>query len=208
MSKKYAIVVDVHRCIGCWSCSVACKLENNLPDQAWWNTILTIGGASVNTPAGEYGKNTLNYMPLHCHHCDNPACVPVCPTGATYKDEETGIVMQDSEVCIGCRTCMSACPYSGVRTFIEGDPIPVLDWPVGNKNAPVHEGTTVEKCILCYFRVADGELPACVEGCPGRARYFGDLNDPESVVSKLLAERTYTQMLPEEGTEPNVYYLT
>lgn len=208
MTKKYAIVVDMHRCIGCWSCSVACKLENNLPDQAWWNTVLTVGGDSVNTPAGEYGNNTMSFMPTHCHHCDEPACVEVCPTGATYKDEETGIVMQDTETCIGCRSCLSACPYTGVRTFIDGTPQAVLDWPVGSMEAPVHVENTVEKCILCYYRVAEDKLPACVEGCPARARYFGDLNDPESEVSKLLAQREYTQMLPEEGTEPNIYYLS
>lgn len=207
MTNKYAIVVDTHRCIGCWSCSVACKLENNLPDQAWWNTILTVGGDSTNTPSGEYGNNSMSFMPNHCHHCDNPACVAVCPTGATYKDEETGIVMQDTEVCIGCRTCMGACPYTGVRTYIESAPQPVLDWPVGSSEAPGHAENTVEKCILCYYRVADGDLPACVEGCPARARFFGDLNDPESDVSKMLEEREYTQMLPEEGTGPNIYYL-
>ena len=208
MTNKYAIVVDMHRCIGCWSCSVACKLENNLPDQAWWNTILTVGGESAHTPAGEYGSNTLSYMPLNCHHCDVPSCVEVCPSGATYKDEETGIVMQDTEVCIGCRSCMSACPYTGVRTFIDGNPQSVLDWPVGNKKAQPHLENTVEKCTLCYYRVTDGDIPACVEGCPARARYFGDLNDSNSEISKLLAEREYTQMLPEEGTGPNIYYIS
>lgn len=208
MPNRYAIVVDMHRCIGCWSCSVACKLENNLPDQAWWNTVLTVGGDSDHTPAGEYGNNTLSYMPVHCHHCDVPACTEVCPTGATYKDEETGIVMQDTDVCIGCRSCLTACPYTGVRTFIDGEPQAVLDWPVGSTKAPTHVESTVEKCILCHFRVADGDIPACVEGCPGRARFFGDLNDPESEVSKMLADNEYTQMLPEEGTGPNVYYLS
>ena len=136
---KYAIVTDTKRCIGCWSCSVACKLENNLPDQAWWNTVLTVGGASPNTPAGEYGKNTMHYTPFHCMHCDTPACTEICPTGATYKDEETGIVMQNSDECIGCRSCIDACPYTGVRTYIEGDPIPALDWPVGHQQAPDHK---------------------------------------------------------------------
>ena len=204
---KYAIVTDTKRCIGCWSCSVACKLENNLPDQAWWNTVLTVGGDSPNTPAGEYGSNTMSYTPFHCMHCDTPACTAICPTGATYKDEETGIVMQNVDECIGCRSCIEACPYIGVRTYIEGDPIPALDWPVGHQQAPDHKENTVEKCIMCYFRVKDGDVPACVEGCPARARVFGDLDDPESEVSKLLAEREYEVMLPEEGTGPNMYYL-
>ncbi|ACV21849.1 DMSO reductase iron-sulfur subunit [Slackia heliotrinireducens] len=204
---KYAIVVDEHRCIGCWSCSVACKLENNLPDQSWWNTVLTVGGDSVNTPAGEYGKNTITFNPYHCMHCDTPACTAVCPTGATYKDEETGIVMQNVSECIGCRSCIEACPYTGVRTYLEEDPIPAMEWPVGNQQAPDHLVNTVEKCIMCYYRVKDGKDPACVEGCPAYARVFGDLDDPESEVSKLLAEREYYVLNPEAGTGPNVYYL-
>ena len=207
MANKYAIVVDTRRCIGCWSCSVACKLENNLPDQVWYSTVETVGGDQPNTPAGEYGNCTLCYMPTHCMHCDTPACTPVCPTGATYKDEEIGIVMQDTEICIGCGSCLNACPYTGVRTLVDGEPIPVLDWPVGSLEAPLHVANTVEKCTLCCHRVVKGDVPACVEGCPGRARYFGDLNDPESEVSKLLAEREYTQVLVEAGTGPNIYYI-
>lgn len=208
MANKYAIVVDMRRCIGCSSCGVACKLENNLPDQAWWNKVVTIGGNSDYTPAGEYGANTISYVTMQCQHCDKPACVDICPTGATYKDEETGIVMQNAEECIGCRSCIEACPYTGVRTFIEGDPVPALDWPVGSVDAPVHVASTVEKCIMCHHRVTKGGIPACVEGCPARARFFGDLNDPESEVSRLIANREYTQLLPEEGTSPNVYYLS
>lgn len=208
MPNRYAFVVDTRRCIGCWSCSVACKLENNLPDQAWWSTILTVGGESQNTPAGEYGANTQSYMPLQCHHCDKPSCVEVCPTGATYKDEETGIVMQDTEACIGCRSCMEACPYPGVRNFIDGEPIQALDWPLGSTQAAAHVANTTEKCIMCHFRVAEGNVPACVEGCPARARFFGDLDDPTSEVSELLETREYVQMLPEEGTGPNTYYLS
>ncbi len=169
---------------------------------------MTVGGDSDNTPAGDYGMNTMSYTPYHCMHCDNPGCVAVCPTGAAYKDEETGIVMQDVDVCIGCRTCLGGCPYTGVRTHIQDEPIPALDWPLGHQKAPAHKANTVEKCILCFYRVAEGGIPACVEGCPGRARVFGDLNDPSSEVSKLIAEREYTQMLPENGTGPNVYYLS
>ena len=210
MANKYAIVVDKKRCIGCWSCSVACKLENNLPDQAWWNTVITDGGTNPMTPSGSYDdptNMTQNYTVFHCMHCDTPACVEVCPAGATWKDEETGIVMQDPETCIGCRSCIEACPYTGVRTYIEGDPIPALDWALGSVEAPVHVAETVEKCVMCSHRVTKGGVPACVEGCPTRARKFGDLNDPESEVSKLLAEREYEQLMPEEGTGPNVYYL-
>ena len=204
----YAIALDTHRCIGCFSCSVACKLENNLPDQVWYAEVKTVGGNAMHTPAGEYGSNTLSYQVTQCNHCDDPACVAACPTGATYKDEETGIVMQNTEECIGCQSCIEACPYEGVRTYIDGDPIAALDFPVGSVEAPAHLANTVEKCTMCYHRVAQGRVPACVEGCPARARVFGDLDDPESEISKLLAEREYTQLLPEEGTGPNVFYLS
>ena len=204
----YAIALDTHRCIGCFSCSVACKLENNLPDQVWYAEVKTVGGDSMHTPAGEYGANTLSYLVTQCNHCDNPACVAACPTGATYKDEATGIVMQNTEECIGCQSCIEACPYEGVRTYVDGDPVSALDFPVGSVGAPVHLANTVEKCTMCYHRVSQGRVPACVEGCPARARVFGDLDDPESEISKLLAEREYTQLLPEESTGPNVFYLS
>ena len=116
--------------------------------------------------------------------------------------------MQNTEECIGCQSCIEACPYEGVRTYVDGDPVSALDFPVGSVEAPVHLANTVEKCTMCYHRVSQGRVPACVEGCPARARVFGDLDDPESEISKLLAEREYTQLLPEEGTGPNVFYLS
>ena len=205
---KYAIVVDTKRCMGCWSCGVACKLENNIPNNVFWNRTLTIGGDQPNTPAGEYGNCSIMYTPVQCNHCDKPACAEVCPTGATYKDEKTGIVMQDEEKCIGCKSCIVACPYEGVRTFIDGEPEYYVEFPVGNPNAPVHAANTVEKCNLCYFRVEKGGIPACVEGCPARARVFGDLDDANSEVSKLLASRENFTILPESGTGANIYYLS
>ncbi|ANE22013.1 4Fe-4S ferredoxin [Denitrobacterium detoxificans] len=205
---QYAIAVDKKRCIGCWSCSVACKLENNLPDQVWWNTIITDGGGAMNTPVGTYGNCSLTYTPFHCMHCSRPACMGACPTGATAKDSKTGIVTIDTEKCIGCQSCIEACPYNGVRTFVEQDPVPALDWPVGSVDAPEHKKTTVEKCWMCYHRVSKGDVPACVEGCPARARIFGDVDDPNSEISQLIAKRGDTVLLEEAGTGPNVYYLS
>lgn len=203
----YAISLDTHRCIGCFSCAVACKLENNLPDQVWYAHVETEGGTAMHTPAGEYGANTISYLVKQCNHCDNPACAAVCPVGATYKDEETGLVMQDTDKCIGCQACIEACPYEGVRTYIDGEPLAVLDFPVGSVEAPRHVANTVEKCTFCAHRIAQGRVPACVEGCPAHARVFGDLDDPASEISQLLAEREYEVLLPEIGTGPNVYYL-
>ena len=206
MASKYALVVDTKRCIGCWSCAVACKLENNIPDQIWYKRVETVGGASPNTPAGTYGDCTLSYRPTGCMHCDNPACVEACPVGATWKDEETGVVMQDPETCVGCGACVQASPYQA-RTLLEEEPVWRVDFPVGAVNAPEHRAGTVEKCTLCNHRLEEGREPACVEGCPARALTFGDLNDPDSRASQLLSERAYETLLPDAGTNPNTYYL-
>lgn len=204
---RYGMVLDTARCIGCMNCSVACKQENNLPKDVWWNRVLTEGGEDIDTPAGDFPNNTLGFLPVSCQHCDNPACVKVCPVGATYKDEKTGIVRQDYDKCIGCRMCMSACPYTGVRSFNWEEPKYHIDVPTGSVDAPVHQKHVVEKCTFCYQLVARGENPACMDLCIGRARYWGDLDDPESEVSKLVRERETMQLLPERGTNPSVYYL-
>ncbi|MEF9880237.1 MAG: 4Fe-4S dicluster domain-containing protein, partial [Clostridia bacterium] len=112
--KQYGIVVDTVRCIGCHTCAVACKMENNIPDNVWWNRAVTVGGSDMDTCIGEYPDVKKSYLTVSCQHCENPACTKVCPVGATYKDEETGIVRQDYDKCIGCRMCMAACPYTNV----------------------------------------------------------------------------------------------
>ena len=207
MAKQYGLVVDTYACFGCHSCEMACKMEHNVPNGVWYNRVLTDGGESPDTFRGEYGNGYMRYKTMSCQHCANPACVEVCPTGATYKDEETGIVMQNTDVCIGCQSCMKACPYDGVRTFLEGEPAYVADAALGAYDAVKHKSTTVEKCTLCHSRVSRGEEPACVATCPAYARYFGDLNDPESEVSKLIAEREYEQLETDAGTGPSIYYL-
>jgi molybdopterin-containing oxidoreductase family iron-sulfur binding subunit len=131
----------------------------------------------------------------------------VCPVGATYKREEDGVVFQDYDKCIGCRMCMAACPYTGVRIFNWEEPKYHLDFAVGDKDVPVHQKHVVEKCTFCAHRLARGEEPACVEVCPARARFFGDLDDPASEVALLVATREHKQLLPEQGTDPSVYYL-
>lgn len=204
---QYGIVVDTHRCIGCHTCGVACKMENNLPDTIWWNRILTEGGKGMDTFAGSYETATKRYFTVSCQHCQNPACTKVCPVGATYKDEETGVVRQDYDKCIGCRMCMAACPYTGVRSFNWEEPHYALDFALGDAAIPEHQKHVVEKCTLCNHRLAREEEPACVAGCPAYARFFGDLNDPNSEVSQLIASREYQQLLPSQGTSPSIYYL-
>ena len=204
---RLGFVIDVKSCIGCHSCAVACKVENNLPDEVWWNRILTDGGPNMDTPSGTYPNLSMMTIPMACQHCDNPACVKVCPVGATYKDEETGVVRQDYEKCIGCRMCMSACPYTGVRNFNWEEPQYAIGQAMGAIDIPVHQKQVVEKCTMCWHRLAKDQIPACIEPCPARIRYFGDFDDPNSEVSQLIRERKYMQLLPDRGTKPSVYYL-
>ncbi len=204
---RYGFAIDTKRCIGCHTCSVACHIENNLPEGIWWTSALTEGGEYMDTPKGVFPNTRMGYITLACQHCENPACVKVCPVGATYKDPETGIVHQDPEKCIGCRMCMAACPYNGVRSFNWEEPKFHVGHAVGDAAAFTHQKHTVEKCTMCYHRLAKGEQPMCVTVCLSRARYWGDLDDPESEISKVILERDYKQLLPEQGTNPSVYYL-
>lgn len=203
----YGMVIDTKRCVGCNACTVACKMANNVPQDIFWTRALTDGGEMMDTPAGEFPDVSLRYITVSCQHCENPACAKVCPVGATYKDPETGVVRQDYDKCIGCRMCMSACPYTGVRSFNWEEPRYPMDFALGDADAPKHQKHVVEKCIFCYQRLARGETPACMDLCPARARHFGDLDDPNSEVSQLIKERSYEQLLPSEGTKPSVYYL-
>ena len=203
----YGMVIDTKRCVGCNACTVACKMANNVPQDVFWTRALTDGGDMMDTPAGEFPDISMRYITVSCQHCENPACAKVCPVGATYKDPETGVVRQDYDKCIGCRMCMSACPYTGVRSFNWEEPRYPMDFALGDADAPKHQKHVVEKCIFCYQRLARGETPACMDLCPARARHFGDLDDPNSEVSQLTKERSYEQLLPSEGTKPSVYYL-
>ena len=161
----------------------------------------------MDTPSGVYPDVKMRTMTVSCQHCENPACVKACPVGATWKDSETGIVHQDYDKCIGCRMCMAACPYTGVRSFNWQEPKYALDFATGDADVPAHQKHVVEKCVFCFQRLEKGNEPACMMLCPGRARYWGDLNDPDSEVSRLIREREYKQLLPEKGTKPSVYYL-
>lgn len=207
-AKRLGMVIDTKRCLGCHTCAVACKKENNLPDKNWWTRTLTVGGDFMDTPQGDYPNLSQSYITLACQHCENPACIKACPVGATYKREEDGVVIQDYDKCIGCRMCMAACPYTGVRLFNWEEPKYSIAFPVGDADVPAHQKHTVEKCTFCAHRLAKNEQPACVEACLGRARYFGDLNDPKSEVSQLILKRSHFRLLPEKETEPSVYFLS
>lgn len=205
-AKHYVMVIDLHACTGCDTCSVACKQENNLPEDVWWTRVITVSANGEANNGHAYPDVRLDYLPLGCQHCVEGPCVDVCPTAATFRHPELDCVMQDPSLCIGCRYCTIVCPYTGVRVYAQDQPRYVLPFPTGD-NAIVHRAQTVEKCTFCAHRLAQGQEPACVAACPTRARTFGDLNDPDSVVAELLRSRAHFQLLPEKGTVPSVYYL-
>lgn len=179
---QMALVVDLDRCIGCYSCEVACKNENGVALGVSWNKVLTVG------PTGKFPDVKMYFLPTMCQECSDPPCIGVCPAAATYKRED-GVTLIDRDKCIGCKRCMKACPY-GARSF--------------NKDAGV-----VEKCTTCIQLRDVGEDPACVKNCVGKARFFGDVSDPNSAVSKVLkaagGENVYS--LPDAGNHPVSRYI-
>ncbi|MFC7044706.1 4Fe-4S dicluster domain-containing protein [Halobacteriaceae archaeon GCM10025711] len=208
--KRYGMVIDLQKCVGCDSCTVACKAENRTPPGVSYNVVME-------AEHGEYPNTSRTNVPRPCLQCENPPCVQVCPVSATYK-MDNGIVNIDYDRCIGCRYCLIACPY-GARSsdfgenydeeFMEGGAVQSPEYGVDRgprveKESPIGNA---RKCSFCMHRLERGEEPACVETCIGDARYFGDLDDPESEVSKLAASTRAFRLKEEEGTEPNLYYL-
>ena len=194
--RRWTMLIDLRRCDGCGDCTTACRTEHNVPlDQ-------------VTQDGGTF------YLPRPCMHCENAPCVKVCPVGATYRSPD-GLVVIDENRCIGCRYCIAACPYDA-RYF---------NWetPTGTTTSPIDDGSLghtdhtrgiVEKCMFCAHRIEQGRLPACVEGCPMKAIYFGDANEdflsngPEMIrLSQVLSTQDAFRWKEELGTEPRVYYL-
>ncbi len=217
---KFAMVIDVGACIGCRTCMWACKRENNIPDTVspLWIEVFELKAEvdvtghpspkdlkeGATTAYKESPREGRWYLPVQCYHCDNPPCVKVCPTGATYKDRD-GLVLMDYDRCVGCRLCVVACPYSS-RRFNWWKPELAADEL--NSLVPIRPVGVVEKCTFCVHRVRRGKSPRCVEVCPVQARHFGNLNDPESSVSKMLRSILSFQLLEEINTEPNIWYIT
>ena len=222
--KKLGLVIDLDICVGCHACAVACKEWNDggqfgpLPDSdpygaephgVWFNRVHTyeVSGSGTRDQGPEKANPARNepvpgprspvpqmvHFPRSCLHCETPDCVTVCPTGASYKRAEDGIVLVDEDKCIGCQLCAWACPY-GAREISE-------------------QKGTMQKCTLCVDRIYNETLdeadrqPACVMACPTRARHFGDLGDPGSAISKLVAERDGYALMPEFGYRPVNKYL-
>jgi [DsrC]-trisulfide reductase subunit O len=212
---RWAMVIDVSKCIkdeGCKACSIACHKEHNVPELDKQHEIKWIWREhfdhALHEATHEHMPESIKHgtIPVLCNHCDNPPCVRVCPTQATWKREKDGLVMMDWHRCIGCRYCVAACPY-GSRSFNYMDPRPHLD--AIEETYPTRAQGVVEKCTFCDERLARGQEPACVEACAerGRALTFGDINDPKSAVRKVLEENFTIRRKPELGTSPQVYYI-
>ena len=201
--KKLGLAIDLDTCVGCHACAVACKewnaggIAGPLTDEhpygaeptgVWFNRVHSYTlDALADQPA------TTLHFPRSCLHCETPACVTVCPTGASYKRAEDGIVLVDEDKCIGCKLCSWACPY-GAREYSEVEGV-------------------MKKCTLCVDRIYNEHIPeqsrqpACVQACPTHARHFGDFGDEDSAISKLVAERGGVALMPELGYAPVNRYL-
>ncbi len=191
----------------------ACHQAHNVPkfeekkDEIKWIWMTNFENAFPEQPHLYRDQITEEFqLPIFCNHCDNPPCVQVCPTQATFRNED-GIVMMDFHRCIGCRFCMAGCPY-GSRSFNWRDPRPFIDSAHMNKDFPTRTRGVVEKCNFCDERVRDGLLPACVEACGDtKAMVFGNLNDPQSEIRQLLNQHHTVQRNPSLGTRPSVFYI-
>ena len=202
-AKKLGLVIDLDTCVGCQACATSCKEWNTQgysapltdfnahgsdPSGVWLNRV---HGYEVSEPGT--AQSRIVHFPRSCLHCEEPACVTVCPTGASYKRAEDGIVLVNPETCIGCKLCSWACPY-GAREYDQSHGV-------------------MKKCTLCVDRIynenfeEEDRLPACVKACPTSARHFGDLGDPDSSVSQLVAARGGYDLLPEMGYKPVNKYL-
>ena len=221
---QWSMVIDLDRCTGCEACVVACRVENNIPtvgpDQA-------ARGRSMNwirierRIEGDYPDVKVRFMPVLCQHCEEAPCEPVCPVYATYHTDE-GLNAQVYNRCVGTRYCANNCPYT-VRFFNFFDP--VWDKPLDKAHNPevsLRTRGVMEKCTFCIQRIRKGEdkardegrevrdgdvVPACVQSCPTRAMYFGNIADPSSQVAKLSRSNRATRLLEELGTKPRVIYL-
>ena len=199
---RYAMVIDMRKCVGCNACTAACKQVNATPPGVFWSKVL-------NYETGVYPRARLRFLPMLCMHCQVAPCLEACPTGATYRGDG-GLVLVEDDLCIGCRYCIMACPYEA-RSYNSHDPrgyYPgkgMMEFEVIGYQE--HPKSAIEKCTFCAPRLKEGKLPACVLTCPGGARIFGDLDSPESEVSKLVDSGLAKPRLEDQGTKPSVFFI-
>jgi Fe-S-cluster-containing dehydrogenase component len=177
---RFGMVIDTMKCVGCMDCVVACKTENNVPEGYNKDWI-------VQDTRGTFPTLKMEIRSERCNHCDNPPCVSCCPTGASHVHELGKVVLVTKEECIGCKACVASCPYDARFIHPEG---------------------YADKCTFCIHRTENGQDPACVSVCPTHCMYFGDLDDPNSEIKRLLNSRKNHSLVPEAGTEPRMFYLT
>ncbi len=184
MVTQYGLVIDLDRCTGCQTCTIACKMEHGLTGVSGIR-VETVGGSHRDTPDGEYPTLSMSYLPVPCMHCGEPPCAASCPTDAIYKRDD-GIVLIDEEKCNQCQACIKACPYDALA----------FDSP----------NSRVWKCNLCAHRVDQGLAPFCVSCCEMEAMLFGDIADPSAIALQWASQRNSYTLKPELGTQPSVRY--
>jgi molybdopterin-containing oxidoreductase family iron-sulfur binding subunit len=198
---RYGMVIDLNTCVGCNACTIACKTEYATPHGIFYCMVLE-------KETGKYPNAKRIYVPVLCNHCTEAPCVDVCPTGASHKRKDIGIVLIDHDKCIGCGACIVACPYKqrfrnpGNQQYYEEGLT-----PYENLVYTKLEKGVVYKCNFCIDRLDKGLEPSCVQSCPTDCRVFGDFDDPKSKITKMIRERNASQLLPELGTDGGVYYV-
>lgn len=197
---RWGMVIDLAKCVGCQTCTIACKQEHALPPEVFWRYV-------VDCEVGEYPNVRRLFLPMQCMQCGEPPCVPVCPTGASQQRED-GIVWVEYDKCVGCGYCAVACPYRARHLIREQTwYFPAGPTPAEAKTAEPERHGVMTKCTFCKERVDRGSQPVCAVSCIANAIHFGDLDDPESQVSRLIKDRGEVRLMPELGTDPSVHYL-
>ncbi|GAV23347.1 4Fe-4S dicluster domain-containing protein [Carboxydothermus pertinax] len=195
---RYGMVIDLRTCVGCQACSAACATENQTPywSDKWRTRVLDI-------EKGEYPNTGRHFVPTICMHCEEPACLTICPSQATIRDEN-GSILVNYDTCLGCKACMAACPYGARYVYDKNDVAKNLEI---HGELSQHNVVHIDKCTFCFDRVERGLEPACVATCPAKARIFGDLDDPNSEVAKLVAAGIAKPLRPDLNTKPKVFYI-
>jgi molybdopterin-containing oxidoreductase family iron-sulfur binding subunit len=223
--RHWIMVIDLRKCVGCYACTIGCVAENKLPPGVVYRPVTT-------EEIGTFPNIRLRFTPRPCMHCNNPSCVPVCPVKATWKRPD-GVVVVDYDKCIGCRYCLNACPYNartsdfgryyesgagegapkGEERPLDGPRLPYQhepsyeygkNWKRDGRQSPVGNA---RKCHFCLHRLEAGKLPVCVTTCIGRATFFGDEHDPESLVVELKTRHDVQTLIPHSGNDPQCFYI-